>query len=78
MMPHIWSSVCIVVDHECYLNIIGSRDTFSCQRWMLFQVATPAFKEVFQELFQSISEYLHSCLPTSTIMDSAMAIIVQE
>ncbi|KAK3836304.1 MAG: hypothetical protein J3R72DRAFT_477166 [Linnemannia gamsii] len=61
----------LILEH-C-LNIAGSMDTFSCQRWMLLQVATPAFEDVFQALFESISDYLHSHVVPSTI-----AIIVQQ
>ncbi|KAG9064679.1 hypothetical protein KI688_002937 [Linnemannia hyalina] len=67
----------LVILERC-LNIVGTRDTFSCQRWMLLQVATPAFEDIFHELFQSISTYIHICLPRSTTMNSTMAIIVQE
>ncbi|KAG0247565.1 hypothetical protein BG011_001294, partial [Mortierella polycephala] len=56
-----------ILDH-C-LNIAGSRDTFSCQRWMLLQVATPVFDDVFQALFQPISQYLHDNVVSSSIMD---------
>ncbi|KAG0363877.1 hypothetical protein BGX24_004833, partial [Mortierella sp. AD032] len=66
----------LILEH-C-LNLAGGRNTFSCQRWMLLQVAAPAFRDIFQELFQSISEYLHSRLLTSTTMNSVMVIIVQE
>lgn len=58
---------------EYCLNIAGSRDTFSCQRWMLLQVATPVFEDVFQALFGPISQYFHNHVVPSTIMD-----IVQE
>ncbi|KAG0294132.1 hypothetical protein BGZ96_001754 [Linnemannia gamsii] len=66
----------LILEH-C-LNLAGGRNTFSCHRWMLLQIATPAFRDIFQELFQSISEYLHSRLLTSTTMNSVMVIIVQE
>ncbi|KAG0060879.1 hypothetical protein BGZ89_011907, partial [Linnemannia elongata] len=52
---------------EYCLKIAGSKDTFSCQRWMLLQVATPAFVDVFQALFQPISDYLHSHIAPSII-----------
>ncbi|OAQ26805.1 hypothetical protein K457DRAFT_21801 [Linnemannia elongata AG-77] len=58
---------------EYCLKIAGSKDTFSCQRWMLLQVATPAFVGGFQVLFQPISDYLHS-----HIVPSIIANIVQQ
>ncbi|KAF9083847.1 hypothetical protein BGX29_002878, partial [Mortierella sp. GBA35] len=61
----------LILEH-C-LNIAGSKDTFSCQRWMLLQVATPAFEDVFQALFQPISDYLHS-----HVVPSIIANIVQQ
>ncbi|KAG0366097.1 hypothetical protein BGZ54_005814 [Gamsiella multidivaricata] len=36
-----------------------SKINFLCQRWMLLQVATPAFMDVFQSLFKDINVYLH-------------------
>ncbi|KAF9096922.1 hypothetical protein BGX29_008357 [Mortierella sp. GBA35] len=61
----------LILEH-C-LSIAGSRDNFTCQRWMLLQVAASVFEDVFQALFQPIRQYLHSHVVTSTIMD-----IVQE
>ncbi|KAK5809582.1 hypothetical protein F5H01DRAFT_381910 [Linnemannia elongata] len=58
---------------EYCLKIAGNKDTFSCQRWMLLQVATPAFVDVFQALFQPISDYLHS-----RVVPSIIANIVQQ
>ncbi|KAF9178796.1 hypothetical protein BGZ50_007463 [Haplosporangium sp. Z 11] len=58
---------------EYCLSIAGTRDSFSCQRWMLLQVATPVFEDVFQALFLPISQYFHSHVVPSTIID-----IVQE
>ncbi|KAF9178088.1 hypothetical protein BGZ50_008089 [Haplosporangium sp. Z 11] len=62
---------------EYCLSIAGSRDSFSCQRWMFLQVATPVFEDIFQALFQPtfqpISQYFHSHVVSSTIMN-----IVQE
>ncbi|KAF8925315.1 hypothetical protein BGZ47_003361, partial [Haplosporangium gracile] len=56
----------LILEH-C-LKIVGTKDTFSCQRWMLLQVATPAFEDVFQALFQPISDYLHSHVVPSIIV----------
>jgi hypothetical protein len=58
---------------EYCLSITGSKDTFSCKRWMLLQVATPAFKDVFQALFVPISEYMHRHFILKSI-----TVIVQE
>ncbi|KAF9123573.1 hypothetical protein BGW39_008872 [Mortierella sp. 14UC] len=48
----------LILEH-C-LRTAGSRDTFTCQRWMLLQVATPAFPDVFLALFAPIRQHLHS------------------
>ncbi|KAF9945903.1 hypothetical protein BGZ72_000878 [Mortierella alpina] len=62
---------------EYCLKIARGRDTFSCQRWMLLQVATPVFKDVFQELFHLVSKYIHIRHLTGTTMGSTMLLIVQ-
>ncbi|KAF9150368.1 hypothetical protein DFQ26_001617, partial [Actinomortierella ambigua] len=47
----------LILEH-CLL-IPGCKETFTCQSWMLLQIATPVFVDVFQALFQPVSEYLH-------------------
>ncbi|KAI8596281.1 hypothetical protein EDD21DRAFT_388736 [Dissophora ornata] len=56
----------LILEH-C-LNLAGSRNTFSCQRRMLLQVATPVFEDVFQDLFQPISEYSHDRVVSGSTM----------
>ncbi|KAF9946255.1 hypothetical protein BGZ70_003311, partial [Mortierella alpina] len=66
---------------EYCLDLANGTDTFSCQRWMLLQVATPAFKDIFQALFKSIFNYLHARLQTCTVLSmnmSIMAITVEQ
>ncbi|KAG0367157.1 hypothetical protein BGZ54_004332 [Gamsiella multidivaricata] len=42
------------------LGIPESNTSFTCQRWMLLQAATPAFQDVFESLFQDISLVFHN------------------
>ncbi|GJJ74998.1 hypothetical protein EMPS_07356 [Entomortierella parvispora] len=56
----------LILEH-C-LSITGSNKTFTCQRWMLLQVATPVFKDVFLDLFKPISVYVQENLLSSAIM----------
>jgi len=41
------------------LRIPESSTSFTCQRWMLLQVATTAFQDVFESLFKDVAEYFH-------------------
>ncbi|KAI7829745.1 hypothetical protein BC939DRAFT_490080 [Gamsiella multidivaricata] len=41
------------------LGIPESSTLFTCQRWMLLQVATTAFQDVFRSLFEDIAQRLH-------------------
>ncbi|KAF9910034.1 hypothetical protein EC991_007365 [Linnemannia zychae] len=56
----------LILEH-C-LSISGSRDTFTCQRWMLLQVATPAFQDVFLELAGPVYQLLHRHEITTTFV----------
>ncbi|KAG0243188.1 hypothetical protein BG011_003185, partial [Mortierella polycephala] len=50
------------------LGIPGSSATFSCYRWMLLQVATSTFKDVFGSLFEVISRYFYEHVVSSLIV----------
>ncbi|KAF9965237.1 hypothetical protein BGZ70_005179 [Mortierella alpina] len=63
---------------EYCLNLAKGTDTFSCQRWMLLQVATPAFEDIFLALFSLIFNYLHIRLQTSTAMNRNVSIMVEQ
>ncbi|KAG0272951.1 hypothetical protein BGZ95_011248 [Linnemannia exigua] len=51
----------LILEH-CLRIAAGNKDTdtFTCQRWMLLQVATPAFRDVFFSLFADIGLYLRT------------------
>ncbi|KAG9319094.1 hypothetical protein KVV02_006539 [Mortierella alpina] len=61
-----------------YCLSIAGKNTFSCQRWMLLQVATPAFQDIFQKLFRLINNLIHVRHQAGTSVNMAMAIITQQ